>query len=505
MQVVEPHATLPLPAVDLSRLPTAEREARVVQLAADDMARPFDLERAPLVRGALLRLDADEHVLLVAAHHVAFDGWSTGVLTRELREHYAAALAGRPADLPPLTIQYGDYAAWERRRLEEPEFRSKLDFWARELAGAPAAVELPTEGHRPPVQRFRGTTFGFRLEAPLAAAVGALARREGATRFMALLAGFHALLHRYTGQDDLVVGTPVAGRDHPALEPLIGFFVGVLPIRARVRPDQELRALLGAVRSATLDAYAHQDVSLEQVVDAAGVARETSRSPLVQVLFALQNTGPAAFSLPGLEAEVLEVEGRTARYELSVYLREEPDGALAALVELDTDLFTRAAVERWMRHYRRLLEAFAADPALAVADAPLLDDAERAQILRDWNRTAPLPPSIVTIPELFEGQTRRTPDAVALVSGAETVTYAELGRRATRIAAELSARGVRSEDRVGILLERSPQMVAAMLGVLAAGAAYVPLDPAHPDERLAYMLGDSGARVLLTQRGMAER
>ncbi len=505
VQVVEPPMALPLPAVDLSRLPTGEREARVAGLAADDMARPFDLERAPLVRGALLRLGADEHVLLVAAHHVAFDGWSAGVLTRELREQYAAALAGRAADLPPLAVQYGDYAAWERRRLEEPEFRSKLEFWAGELAGAPSAVELPVEGHRPPVQRFRGTTFGFRLEAPLAAAVGAMARREGATRFMALLAGFHALLHRYTGQADLVVGTPVAGRDHPALEPLIGFFVNVLPIRARVRPDEEFRALLRAVRSATLGAYAHQDVSLEQVVDVAGIPREASRSPLVQVLFALQNTGPAAFSLPGLQAEVLEVEGRTARYELSVYLREEPDGALAALVELDTDLFPRAAVERWMRHFRRLLEAFAADPSLAVAAAPLLDDAERVQLLRDWNRTAPLPLSTCAIPELFAAQARATPDAVALVSGAETVTYAELGRRAARIAAELSSRGVGPESRVGILLERSPQMVAAMLGVLAAGAAYVPLDPAHPDERLAYMLDDSGARVLLTQPGMAER
>ncbi len=505
VQVVDPPLPVPLPVIDLSRLPAAEREARVARHAAEDRARPFDLERAPMLRGALLRSGADEHVLLVAAHHVAFDGWSAGVLTRELREHYAAALAGHAADLPPLEVQYGDYAARERRRLEEPEFARKLEFWARELAGAPAAVDLPVEGHRPPVQRFRGTTFGFRLEAPLAAALGAMARREGATPFMALLAGFHALLHRYTGQEDIVVGTPVAGRDHPALEPLIGFFVNVLPIRARVEDGDELRALLARVRAAALDAFAHQEVSLEQVVDVAGIAREASRSPLVQVLFALQNTGPAAFSLAGLEAEGVEVEGRTARYELSVYLSEAPDGSLGAMVELDTDLFSRASVERWMRHYRRLLLAFAADPSLAVADAPLLDDAERAQLLRDWGSGAPLPESAATVHALFAAQARRTPDAPALVAGAAALTYAGLERRATRVAAELAARGAGPGARVGILLERSPEMVAAMLGVLAAGAAYVPLDPAYPADRLAYMLADSGARVLLTQPGLAER
>ncbi|MEW5928133.1 MAG: amino acid adenylation domain-containing protein [Gemmatimonadota bacterium] len=505
VQVVEAPMPLPLPAIDLSRLSPADREAGVACHAAADQARPFDLERAPLVRGALLRLGADEHVLLVAAHHVVFDGWSAGVLTRELREHYAAALEGRAAALPPLEVQYGDYAARERRRIASPAFARKLEFWARELAGAPSAVELPVDGHRPPVQRFRGTTFGFRIDAPLAAEIGAMARREGATRFMALLAGFQALLHRYTGQDDLVVGTPVAGRDHPALEPLIGFFVNVLPVRARIGDGDDFRALLRGVRSATLDAYAHQEVSLEQVVDAAGIVREASRSPLVQVLFALQNTGPAAFSLPGLRAEVLEVQGRTARYELSVYLREEPDGALAALVELDTDLFARESVERWMRHYRRLLEAFAADPSLALADAPLLDEAERGRILRDWNRTAQPAESTGTVAELFAAQARRTPDAVALVAGSGSLTYADLAGRAAGIAADLSARGVGPESRVGILLERSPEMVAAMLGVLAAGAAYVPLDPAHPGERLAYMLADSGARVLLTQAGLAER
>ncbi len=505
VQVVEPPAPLDLPFHDLAPLGGAEREAAAARHAEDEAARPFDLERAPLLRAALLRLGAREHVLLVTAHHAAFDGWSQGVLTRELGALYAARLEGRDAALPALEVQYGDYAAWQRRRDDADETRSDAEFWRRELAGAPAALELHADRPRPAVRRFRGAAFPWRVPAAPADALRALARGEDATLFMALLAGFDAFLYRHTGQEDLVVGTPVAGRGHPALEPLVGCFVNVVPLRARVEGGEPFRTLLRRVRGAALDAFAHGGLSFEQVVDAAGVHREASRAPLVQVLLALQNTPPERLSLPGLEAEPLETEGRTSRYDLSVYLREEPDGSLAARVEYDTDLFDRVTVEGWMGSLGRLLEAAAADPDVPVGELPVLDAAERDRVLHEWNDTAaPLDPG-ATLPALFAAQLRRTPDAVALVHGAGTLTYAGLDRRAGELARELAARGVGPESRVGLLLERSAGMVAAMLAVHRAGGAYVPLDPAYPDGRLGYMLEDSGARVLVTQPGMEGR
>ncbi|HEX7238904.1 MAG TPA: amino acid adenylation domain-containing protein, partial [Longimicrobiaceae bacterium] len=504
-QVVEPARPFVLPLVDLGPFDPAGREEHVARYAADEVSRPFDLREAPLMRATLLRLSEREHVLLVAVHHVVSDGWSVGILVRELRAHYEAALAGTEADLPPLALQYADYAVWQRGRLEGDALARRLDFWRARLQGAPAALDLPSDRPRPPVQSFAGDTFTFRLEPGPAEALRALARREDATLFMVLLAGFAAWLHRYTGQDDLVVGTPVAGRDHPALEPLIGCFINVLPVRARVDGEGSFRDLLRGVRSAALDAYPHGDLSFDQIVEAAGIPRETSRNPLVQVLFALQNTPAGSFSLPGIEAEPVEAAVRTSRYDLSLYLSEEPDGALSTLVEYATDLYDRSTVERWTAHFRRLLEAYAADPGAAVREAPMLDPAEEALLLHGWNRTALELDPDATVPALFEAQARRTPDAVALSADGGTLTYAELDRRAGALAGLLRERGVGPESRVGLLLERSAEMVVAMLGVLKAGGAYLPLDPAYPAERLEYMLADSGARLLLTEVGLAER
>jgi natural product biosynthesis luciferase-like monooxygenase protein/amino acid adenylation domain-containing protein/FkbM family methyltransferase len=505
VQVVEPARPFALPAVDLAPFPEAEREAAVARYAAEEAARPFDLEAPPLLRAALLRLEAREHVLLLTLHHVASDGWSEAVLARELGAHYLARVSGGDAALPPLALQYGDYAVWQRRVDAGAARQRKLEFWSRALAGAPAALELPADRPRPPVQSSRGDTFSFRIDAPRAAALRALARREDCTPFMVLLAGFDAWLHRCTGQDDLVVGTPLAGRDHPALEPLIGCFVNVLPVRVRVDAGEGFRALLRRARAALLDAYPAGDVSFDRIVDAAGTARDASRSPLVQVLFALQNTPLERLELPGLAAERVEVAGRSSRYDLSVYLREEPDGALAALVEFAADLYDRGTVERWMRHFARLLDALAADPGRPVGDAELLDPAEREQLVRGWNAAElPLDPA-ATLPALFAAQVRRTPGAVALVAGGERWTYAALERRAAHAARRLAELGVGPEVRVGLLLERGAEMVAAMLGVLAAGGAYVPLDPEYPAERLAFMLADSGARVLVAQAGLEGR
>jgi natural product biosynthesis luciferase-like monooxygenase protein/amino acid adenylation domain-containing protein/FkbM family methyltransferase len=505
VQVVEPARTFVLPVVDLAPFPEAEREAAAERYAAEEAARPFDLEAPPLLRAALLRLGEGEHVLLLTVHHVASDGWSEALLVRELGAHFAARVAGREAALPPLPLQYGDYAVWQRGTAVGGAWQRRLEFWSRALAGVPASLDLPADRPRPPAQSFRGDTFRFRLDAPRVDALRALARRESATLFMVLLAGWDAWLARYTGADDLVVGTPLAGRDHPALESLIGCFINVLPVRVRVDAGEGFRGLLRRVRAALLDAYPHGDVSFDRIAETAGLPRDPARSPLVQVLFALQNTPLEPLRLPGLAAEPVEVGGRTSRYDLSVYLREEPDGALGAHVEFAADLYDRASVERWMRHYARLLDALAADPELPVGDAEMLDAAEREQLVRGWNPAAGAGTPAPAFPELFAAQVRRTPDAEALVAGGERLTYAELARRADALARRLAAAGVGPEARVGILLDRGADMVAAMLGVLAAGGAYVPLDPEYPSDRLAFMLADSGARVLVTRAGLVGR
>ncbi|HEX2093151.1 MAG TPA: amino acid adenylation domain-containing protein, partial [Longimicrobiaceae bacterium] len=505
VQGVEPARPFALPVIDLTPFSGVEREAEVARYAEEEEARPFDLEAPPLLRAVLLRLGEREHVLLLTLHHIASDGWSEAVLVRELGAHYEALVAGRAAELPPLAVQYGDYAVWQRSLLAGGARQRKLEFWSRALAGAPASLELPADRPRPPVQSFRGDTLRFRLEAPRVDALRALARREDCTLFMALLAGFDAWLHRYAGTDDLVVGTPLAGRDHPALEPLVGCFINVLPVRVRVDGDEGFRGLLRRVRSALLDAYPYSDVSFDRIVEAAGLPRDTSRGPLVQVLFALQNTPREHLDLPGLAVEPIEVDARASRYDLGVYLREEPDGALSARVELSRDLYDRATVDRWMRHFGRLLDALAADPERPVGEAELLDPAEREQLVHGWNATGMPWDESATVPRLFEAQVRRTPHAEALVTGEGRLTYAELDARADQLARRLVGKGVGPESRVGLLLERTEEMVVAMLGVLKAGGAYVSLDPAYPAEQLAFMLDDSDARVLVTQAGLAGR
>ncbi|HEX2187514.1 MAG TPA: condensation domain-containing protein, partial [Longimicrobiaceae bacterium] len=505
VQVVEPARPLPLPALDLSTLSAAERGAAVAEHAAEEQARPFDLREPPLLRAALLRLEDEEHVLLLTLHHVASDGWSEAVLVRELGAHYAALVSGEAAALPPLAVQYGDYAVWERGLASGAAGRRGAEFWSRTLAGAPAALELPADRPRPPAQSFRGGAARFRLEAPRVDALRRLARREDCTPFMALLAGFDAWLHRCTGEDDVVVGTPVAGRVHPVLEPLIGCFINVLPVRVRTDGGDSFRALLRRVRAALLDAHPHGGVSFDRIVEAAGVSRDPGRGPLVQVLLALQNTPLERLELAGLAAEPLELPAASSRYDLSVYLREEPDGSLSALAEYAADLYDAATVDRWMRHYARLLDALAADPERPVGDAEMLDAAERQQLLLAGGAAGASPDPAATVPRLFEAQVRRTPGATALVAGGERLTYAELDRRADAVARRLAAAGVGPETRVGLLLERTAEMVAAMLGVLKAGGAYVPLDPAYPAARLAWMLEDSGARVLLTEPGLRGR
>ncbi|MFL6198800.1 MAG: amino acid adenylation domain-containing protein, partial [Thermoanaerobaculia bacterium] len=479
VQVIETDATLEIPFVDISQVP--EREAALARLAEEEARKPFDLRRAPLLRVQAVKLAEDEHALLATLHHIVSDGWSLGVLVHEV----AALYSGRP--LPALAVQYADFAVWQRARLTGDWLEAEVGHWRSALAGASTVLDLPTDHPRPPRQSFRGRHLPVELPAALVDRMKALAKEDGSTLFMALLAGFQALLHRYTGQEDFLVGSPVANRTREEVEPLIGFFVNTLALRARLEGDPAFGELVGRVKGVTLDAYAHQDLPFERVVEALEPERDLSRSPLFQVLFVLQNAPFEPLALPELTLEPLELESGTSKFDLSLYFMERPDGRLGGFLEIDTALFEEATARRLLEHFRTLLESAAADPTGRVSELAILSRAERRQVLKGWNETAAELPE-ATVASLFEEQARRTPAAVAVSQGEARLTYAELDKRAESLAAHLRSQGIGPESRVGISMERTPDMVVAILGVLKAGAAYVPLDPSHPQERLNLIL-----------------
>ncbi len=508
-QVVAPRATADLPVTDLTGVPAAERESRAGALAAEAAAAPFDLARGPLLRVRLARLAAEDHVLLVSMHHIISDGWSLGVLVGELGECYRAAVRGEKPDLPELPVQYPDYAVWQREWLEGERLAEEIAHWRSRLAGAPALLELPTDRPRPAVQSFRGASVRFHWPVGLLERLRTLGRDREATLYMVLLAGFNALLARYSGGDDIVVGTPVAGRTRPELEGLIGLFVNTLALRTRLDDDPDFDTLLARVREVCLDAYSHQELPFERLVEALEPERSLSHSPLVQALFVLQNTPAQDTRWPGLRVVPLEgsAQGTTAKFDLSLTLHEGPDGIEGSL-EYNRDLFDRATAERLSRHYRRLLEGVAEEPDRPVSRVPLLTSDEQHTILHEWNEPAatahPATPGR-GVHELFAEQAARTPDAPALVHAGVTLTYRELDERANRLARHLRELGVATETLVGLCLERSPDLVVAMLAILKAGGAYLPLDPEYPPERLALMLSDAGTPVIVTRRRLAER
>ncbi|ATB47924.1 amino acid adenylation domain-containing protein [Corallococcus macrosporus] len=503
VQVVHPHFPLELPITDLSTEPEGERDARALQLANEEAHVPFNLVRGPLFRARLLRLAADRHVLLVTMHHIVSDGWSVGVLVREVAEGYEAAVQGRAPHFPSLPVQYADYALWQREWMQGPVLESRLGYWREQLAGAPAALELPTDRPRPAVQTYRGALLPVSLPAALSEAVTTVARRHEATPFMVLLATWQVLLSRYSGQQDISVGSPIAGRTRPELEGLIGFFVNTLVFRARMSPELTFRELLAQVKVSTLGAFEHQDVPFEKLVDVLQPARDPSRSPLFQVTFTLQNTPPVRLELPGLSLQVLETELETVKFDLSLLLEESPKGFSGAL-NYNTDLFDAATAERMMGHFRTLLESVVANADQRLAELPLLRAEERQQLLVDWNATSTTFPRETPIHALFSAQAARTPEAVALVSGERVVSYAELERRANQLARHLRAYGVTRGTRVGLCLERSPELVVGLLAILKAGGAYVPIDHHYPTERISLLLQEAGVSVFVTQESIAD-
>ncbi len=510
VQVILPAAPFGLPMIDLSDLPESRREALALTLAGEEATRPFDLARGPLLRGVLLRLAAPggqmDHVAALTMHHIVSDGWSMGILIREVTALYAAFAEGRPSPLPEPTVQYADFAVWQHSWLHGEALENEISFWRRQLAGLPPLLELPTDRPRPAVLSFRGALRPVRLPAELTRQAQTLSRREGATLFMVLLAGFQALLARCSGQQDLAVGTPVAGRNRIETEGLIGFFVNTLVLRGDLTGnlpggragEPTFRELLGRVRETALAAHAHQDVPFEKLVQELTPERSLAHTPLFQVVLALQNAPFESLEIQNLRLRPVSGAGTTAKFDLLLSL-EEWSGGLLGTVEHATDLFDAATIDRLILQYERLLTAALAAPDLGVADLPLLPDSERHQVLVEWNDTLAACDEATLIHELFEAWAARTPEAVAAVCGRESLTYGALEERANRLAHNLMSLGVGPGSLVGLHLRRSLHMIPALLAVLKAGAAYVPLEIGHPPARLQWILGALEISCLITE------
>lgn len=480
-----------------------EREQSLDKWLQAGAAEPFDLASPPLLRARLLRLSEQEHALLLAVHHIVADGWSLDILARELDVLYTAFCAGLSDSLPALPIQFGDYALWHRQRQNGPANQRDLAFWRQQLQ-ALEPLRLPTDRPRPPRPSYRGAHYQFALPMALLVNLKALARRENVTLYMLLLAAFQVFLMRWSGQRDVVVGSPVAGRSRTELEGLMGYFVNTLVLRSDLAGSPSFIELLGRVRKVCLDAYAHQELHFDQLVADLSPQRDLSRNPLYQVSFALQNMPASAFTLGGLQALPLAVRSATAKFDLSLTLTEDAS-ALVGLFEYSTDLFDADTIGRMARHFQNLLQAVAADPRQAITWLPLLDQHERAQLLARWNDTARSYPQHLNLHQLFEIQVERNPAAIAVIFDDEELSYGELNGRANRLAHHLRILGVGPDVLVGLCLQRGPAVMVALLAIMKAGGAYVPLDPQYPGERLAFMLDDTGAAVVLTEQALLPR
>ncbi len=500
VQLVDPPRPVALAVDDLSQLPQAERDRAVADLTERELGRPFDLERDAPLRLRLLCLGNDVHLLVFAVHHIAFDGWSVGVLARELSALYAGFAAGpvvRPAEPP---VQYADFAAWQQEWAAGTAMAGQLAYWRRRLAGL-TPLDLPTDRPRPPMLDTLGATSSFTVPAETAIALRELGRSRRATPFMVLAAAFQVLLARYSGQTDIAVGTPIAGRTKAEVQNLLGFFVNTLVLRADLSGDPSFLELLDQVRGSALEAYANQDLPFERLVTELSPDRDLSRNPLFSHMFVLQNNETADFSGAGVRAESLPVPSRSAKFDLTLQLTDRPDGALDGMIEYATALFDPATVERLAGHFVRLLASLAADPGRPVGRQAMVTAEGRRALLERWNDTArPLPAT--TVPELFEERVRLSPDAPALSAGGKRLSYRQLDAAANRLAHHLGDLGVGPGTSVGVHLERGADLVVAFLAVLKTGASYVPVDPSHPGRRIAFLFADAAADLVITQEAL---
>ena len=500
-QVITNNRNVDLPVIDLQAVPTTDRDYEAQRLIAETIRKPFNLSRDLMLRVLLLQLSEQEHIFLVVKHHIAWDGWSSGILWKELTALYEAFNSGEPSTLPQLPIQYADYAVWQREWLQGELLERQLSYWKKQLAGI-GALQLPTDRPRPSVRSYQGKRQTLELSKQLSQKLRALSRQQGTTLFMTLLAAFQTLLYRYTGQEDIAVGCPIADRTRQELEGLIGFFVNTLVMRVDFSGNPTFRELLARVREVALGAYGHQDLPFEKLVEELQPERNLTHTPLFQVAFAYQNTPNHALEIPGVHVTPVEKSVETTKFDLHLSANNA-DERIGATLYYATDLYDDVTIARLLSHLRVLLEGIVAHPDRRLSELPILTEGEKRQLLIEWNDTRRDYPKDKCIHQLFEEQVEKSPDAVAVVFENQQLTYRELNARANRLAHYLQKQGVGAESLVGICVERSLEMVVGLLGILKAGGTYVPLDPSYPKERLRFILEDAQVAVVLTQQRLA--
>jgi amino acid adenylation domain-containing protein/thioester reductase-like protein len=504
-QLIEPPTRIGMLRADLSQTASSEqKEQRLREHLQREQLHPFNLGRAPLLRAVLAKLSELEHVLILTMHHIISDGWSSGILVRELSSMYAAFTRGEPNPLPELPVQYADYAIWQRQWLQGELLDRQLQYWRQQLFGAPPQLQLPTDRPRPPVESFRGAVLKFDLPAPTYRGLRELAQRYGCTLYMVCLAAYQVMLFHWTGQDDIVVGSPIAGRKNREVEGVIGFFVNTLVLRTDLSGEPTFRQLLERVKEVTLGAYAHQDLPFEKLVVELSPERNLSHQPVFQVSLALQNYPEEHLEQAGLAWSWAGAEWVTTHFDLTLYLHEH-SGRLSGVLEYATDLFDLETIKRMSGHLQTILQAIISNPDCPIRRIPLLGDAERDRLLIEWNRTEASFPSDRGVHELFEAQATRTPASIAVVQDNVQLTYRQLAARSDELANSLRHFGVQPEKIVPVCIDRSLELIVALLAVLKAGGAYLPLDPNYPDERLQFMLQHAGSEFVLTTSALAHK
>lgn len=500
MQIVRPPEPVVVGMLDLSTVPASEREAEFVRWSRKRTVEPFDLANGELFRADLIRMAAEDHVILFNLHHIICDGWSLGVLVRETTALYGAFAKDKPSPLPPLLVQYGDYAACQRSTLQTDALDKQVAFWRQRLAGAPSSTELPLDHARPPDRSFRGKRRGVSLDRRLVQRLRLLCQREQTTLFIVIISALASLIHRYSGATDIIIGTPVANRGFREIEPLIGLFMNAVAFRFDLSGDPTFKDFLARVRADAIEIFSNQHVPFESVLNELGFRREKNRSPLFQVMVAMQP--PRAASLTseiGVDPAVLTPRG--SKFDITLVLWENEDGDVGGIIEYATDLFKPDTIERLFKHFQNLLEGISADPIQRISALPMLSDQEREQAVRCWNSTAASYPERC-LHELYTEQALRTPDAVALIFNDEHITYRDLEERANHLAWELRKLGAGPDTIVGLCLNRSPALVVGLLGILKAGGAYLPLDPDYPAEHLACIIADASPRIIVSEAAL---
>jgi amino acid adenylation domain-containing protein/thioester reductase-like protein len=496
-QVIRPNLTLSIPVINVQEF----TETAVQEIINQEISKSFDLGTEPLIRATLLQQDPESHLLLITMHHIIIDGWSMGVFFKELEALYPAFIQGKPSPLPELTIQYADFALWQREWLTKEVQDKQLEYWKQQLAGAPPLLELPTDYPRPPEQTFAGASVEFHIDADLTSQLVTLSQKSGVTLFMTLLTAFAVVLHRYSGQDDICIGSPFANRNRREIDSLIGFFVNTLVLRTQLEGNPSFLQLLEKVRSVVWDAHAYQDIPFEQVVEALKPERSLGYNPLFQALFVLENFSLDTLELPEISLTPEIIDRGTSKFDLSVSAWQTKKG-LKGFWEYNSDLFAPDTITRMIGHFQTLLAAIVKHPQQKVRELPLLTELERHQLLVEWNNTQVDYPVDKCIHELFEEQVEKTPDAVAVVFENQQLTYQQLNSRANQLAHHLQSLGVKPETLVGICVERSLEMIVGLLGILKAGGAYLPIDPEYPTERVSLMLEDAQVSLLLSQKSL---